>query len=169
MAMSTQEQLNPYLNRFTILVQQHATAKLEFRCLDGKVTVNLSHDLEVVEKAPPATAVKQSGQVLQKNVSLSHIIRLQKRAAERAEKVKILSDQAKAKNESEKVSNKETKAAESAKSFEKTTVEAIEAKSHAEKAKFEAEKAKSDAEEAKVEAKKTVYNAGKAKNMAEKA
>ena len=95
--MSTQEKLNPYLNRFTILVQQHATAKLEFNCLDGKVTVNLLHDLGVVEKAPPATAVQQSekGQVLKKNVSLSQIIRLQKRAAERAEKAKLKADQTK--------------------------------------------------------------------------
>ena len=57
MAMSSQEQLNPYLNRFTLLVQQHATAKLEFSCSDGKVTVNLFHDLGGVDKAPPAEAV----------------------------------------------------------------------------------------------------------------
>ena len=54
--MSSQEQLNPYLNRFTILVQQQATAKLEFSCSDGKVTVNLFHDLGSVEKAFPAAA-----------------------------------------------------------------------------------------------------------------
>ena len=57
--MSSQEQLNPYLSRFTTLVQHHATAKLEFSCMGGKVTVNLIHDLGVVEKAPPAAAVKQ--------------------------------------------------------------------------------------------------------------
>ena len=27
------------------VLQQHATAILEFKCKDGKVTVNLSHDL----------------------------------------------------------------------------------------------------------------------------
>ena len=69
--MSSQEQLNPYLNRFTTLVQHHATAKLEFSCSGGKVTVNLFHDLGVVEKALPAAAVKQpeNGQVWKKNMS----------------------------------------------------------------------------------------------------
>ena len=122
--MSTQEKLNPYLNRFTILVEQHVTAKLEFNCLDGKVTVNLLHDLGVVEKAPPATAVQQSekGQVLKKNVSLSQIIRLQKRAAERAEQAKLKADQTKTTNEAEKASSQETKAAENAKSIEKLSL-----------------------------------------------
>ena len=95
MTMSSQEKLNPYLNRFTTLVQQHATAKLEFSCSGGKVTVNLFHDLRVVEKAPPAAAVKQpeNGQVWKKNVSLSQVIRLQKRAPVRDEKAKLEDDE----------------------------------------------------------------------------
>ena len=54
------------------------------------MTVNLLHDLGVVVKAIPATAVHQpeNGHVLKKNVSLSQIIRLKKKAAERAEKTK---------------------------------------------------------------------------------
>ena len=48
--MSSQEQLNPYLNRFTTLVQQHATAKLEFSCSRGKVTVNIFMTWELLRK-----------------------------------------------------------------------------------------------------------------------
>ena len=59
MTMSHQEQFNPYLNRFTQLVKEHATAKLEFSCMVVKVTVNLFHDLGVVEKAPPVKTVHQ--------------------------------------------------------------------------------------------------------------
>ena len=104
MAMSPQEQLNPYLSRFTTLVQQHASAKLEFSCMNGKVTVNLMHDLGVVEKASPAKTEQQTenGPVLRKNLSLSQIIRLKNRAAARAEKAKLEADHPKARNEAEK-------------------------------------------------------------------
>ena len=150
MTMSHQEQFNPYLNRFTQLVKEHATAKLDFSCLDGKVTVNLLHDLGVVGKAPPATAVDQpeNGHILKKNVSLSQIIRLKKRAAERAEKAKHEVTQAKARNEAEKDKNMTTKAVED--------VEAEKAKTSAEKAILEAEKAKFEADESKNEAAKAI-------------
>ena len=36
MKMSVQDQLAPYLNRFVILLQEHAIAKLEFSCLQEK-------------------------------------------------------------------------------------------------------------------------------------
>ena len=51
--MSAQEKFAPYLNRFTILLQQHATAVHKLKCMDGKVIVNLCHELGGVEKAPP--------------------------------------------------------------------------------------------------------------------
>ena len=77
-------------------MKEHATPKLEFSCLDGKVTVYFFHDLGVVGKASPATFVYQAENVhvLKKNVSLSQIIRLHKRAAERAEKAKHEVEQA---------------------------------------------------------------------------
>ena len=137
MKMCPQEQLNPYLNRFTLLVKQNASAKLEFNCLNGKVTVNLFHDLGVVEKTSPATVVQnpEEGPVFKKNVSLSQIVRLKKRAAERAENPKQEDDQKKARNEAEKANNEITKAAEDVSNT-------LEAKAAAEKAKLEAEKTK---------------------------
>ena len=51
--MSAQETFAPCLNRFTILLQQHATAVLDFKCKDGKITVNFFHELGGAEKAPP--------------------------------------------------------------------------------------------------------------------
>ena len=97
MTMS-QEQVNPYLRTIIQLVKENATAKLELSYLDGKVTINLLHDLGVVGKASPATAVYQAenGHVLKKNVSPSPIIRLHKRAAEKSEKAKHEVEQAKA-------------------------------------------------------------------------
>ena len=59
--MSAQEKFAPYLNRFTILLQQHATAVHKLKCMDGKVIVNLCHELGGVEKAPPKIHLKNHG------------------------------------------------------------------------------------------------------------
>ena len=95
------------------------------------MTVNLLHDLGVVGKSPPATAVHkpENGQIFKKKLSLSQIIRLKKRAAERAEKAEHEAEQAKARNEAEKAKNMTTKAVED--------VEAEKAKSFSEKAKLD--------------------------------
>ena len=44
--MSVQEQLAPYINRFATLYHQNASAKLEFNIADGKLHVNLFHELD---------------------------------------------------------------------------------------------------------------------------
>ena len=51
--MTAQEKIALYLNRYTTLLQHHATEVLEFKCKGGKVNVNLSHELGGVEKAQP--------------------------------------------------------------------------------------------------------------------
>ena len=113
------------------------------------MTVNLFHDLGVVEKAPPAADVKQpeNEQVWKTNVSQSQVIRLQKRAADRAEKAKLEEHKTKARIEAEKANNQQF------------VSDALEATSHAEKSKLEAEKARCDAKETKIEAKKAITEA----------
>ena len=50
--MSAQEQFAPYINRFVALVHQKSVAKLELACKDGKVTINISHEVEEFGKKP---------------------------------------------------------------------------------------------------------------------
>ena len=45
--MSAQEQLAPYINIFVALVHQKAVAKLELTCTNGKVNINISHELNI--------------------------------------------------------------------------------------------------------------------------
>ena len=113
--------------------------------------MNLFHDLGVVEKAPPAAAVKQpeNGQVWKKNVSLSQVIRLQKRAPVRDEKAKLEDNEKKARIEAEKAKN------------QKLIYDAVEATSHAENSKLDAEKARRNAEKAISEATKAISEAEK--------
>ena len=89
--MSIQEQIAPYLNRFVLLFNQNATAKLDISCSEGRVSVNISHDLGAVSKTPPThQAEKQKySDVLKKSVSPSQLRRLKKRAETRAEKAKV--------------------------------------------------------------------------------
>ena len=54
--MSLQELFSPYLDRFTTLLHQNATAKVELLCKDGKVSVNIFHDLGEILKASPKHA-----------------------------------------------------------------------------------------------------------------
>ena len=51
--MSIQEQIAPYLNRFVLLFNQNAPAKLEIGCSEGRVSVNIMHDLGAVSKTAP--------------------------------------------------------------------------------------------------------------------
>ena len=46
---------SPYINPFTDLVKQHESFKLELDSRYEDLIVFISHDLEGVEKAPPAT------------------------------------------------------------------------------------------------------------------
>jgi hypothetical protein len=91
MKMSVQELIAPYLNRFVILFNQIATAKLEFSCAEGKVNVNIFHELEAIRQPLPTTPlVKKAGynEVLKKNLKASQLKRLQRRAAAHAEEAK---------------------------------------------------------------------------------
>ena len=130
--MSAHDLFAPYLNRFVNLLNQNATAKLEFSCKDGKVNVNIPHDLGVVAEASPATIQVQPTykEALRKGttfVSSSQDMRLQRRAMSRAE-------------EARKETKKQQLIAEEAR------VELMHAKEVAEKAVREAEEAKREAE-----------------------
>ena len=75
MIMSVQDKFAPYLNRFVNLLNQNKSAKLEFCCHNGKVTVNLLHDMGEVEKALTKDVKKTSlySDVLKKNVKQSKL------------------------------------------------------------------------------------------------
>ena len=55
--MSTKDLISPYLNRFVVLLHL-SIAKVELSCEDGKLSVNLFHDLGVVEDATPEPVPK---------------------------------------------------------------------------------------------------------------
>ena len=89
--MSVQELNAPYLNRFVILFNQNATEKLELSCAEGKVNVNIFHELGAIEQPlPPTPPVKKAGynEGMNKNLKISQLKRLQRRAAARAEEAK---------------------------------------------------------------------------------
>ena len=75
--MAVEAQLAPYLNRFVILLRHNSVAKLELSCSNGKLSVNISHDMGLVEQATsqPPPSYKE---VLKKNLKRSQINRLQK-------------------------------------------------------------------------------------------
>ena len=145
--MSAQDLFAPYLNRFLKLLNQNATAKLEFSCKEGKVNVNISHDLGVVAEASPATIEVQPTykEALRKGThfaSSSQNIRLQRRAISRAE-------------EARKETKRQQLIAEEARG------ELMRAKEVAEKAVREAEEAKREAElvtKAEAEAEKAMVS-----------
>ena len=87
--MSAKDLISPYLNRFVVLLHQHSTAKVELSCEDGKLSVNLFHDLGVVEDATPEPVPNPReplyANFLKKNIKQSLLSRLQKRANARAE------------------------------------------------------------------------------------
>ena len=85
--MSAKDLISPYLNRFVALLHQKNTAKVELSCEDGKLFVNLSHNLaEVEETTPQPESTKPLyNNVLKKSITKSQVNR-QKRANARAEK-----------------------------------------------------------------------------------
>ena len=90
--MSVQEQIAPYLNRFVLLLNQNASAKLEINCKEGRGNVIMSHDLRTIAHPNPLeTQIPRPGysEVLKKNLPPSQIFRLQKRAAARAEQATV--------------------------------------------------------------------------------
>ena len=131
--MVIQDQIAPYLNRFVFLLNQNATAKLEIGCTDGKVTVNMSHDLGAVVKTAPINKPEkqQYSDVLRKKVRPSQLKRLQKRADARAAQAKV--------------SNHEHDAGEA---IEDTVLEAEQVNHEAENARQMAEKDQTEAENA---------------------
>ena len=90
--MSAKYLISHYLNRFVVLLHQHSTAKVEISCEDGKLSVNLFHDLGVVEDPTPEPLPNPReplyANVLKKNVKQSQISRLQKRSNARAEEAR---------------------------------------------------------------------------------
>ena len=78
--VSVQDQLAPDLNRFVILLLQHATAKFEFYCFAGKFNVNISHEMGSFISNDHQPIPKYSD-ILKKKMNMS----LQRRTAERAE------------------------------------------------------------------------------------
>ena len=149
--MSVEAHLAPYLNRFVILLRHNSVAKLELTCNNGKLTVNISHDIGVVEQASPKPITPPShNEVLKKNLNRSKTNRLQRRAADRAEKAnkeaeEAHSEAAKSKRDREDVAEQAKTEAEEAMS------EIKKFKSLAAKAQLEAEKFKTDAKEARSE------------------
>ena len=147
--MSIQEQLAPYLNRFVILFHQNASAKLEFSCTNGKVSVNIMPGFGVVEKTVPPKKTDQQpyNEVLKKNLKPSQNNRLQKRSSARAEQ---------AKHQDESIGK-------SIKEANKAAADAANMKKAADKALAEAEILKEEAEQFKAEREKLVEEAEKAK------
>ena len=138
--MSAKDLISPYLNRFVAINQQKSNARLELCCKDGKVTINLHHDLGVVEEAIPRTnsdsPLPVYSDVLRKNINISQVARLQRRAETRAEEARV--ETKKQQNIAVNAKSESEKATTDAK---KTTLEAEEAKKDAEEAKHYAEEA----------------------------
>ena len=160
--MSVQDQISPYLNRLVALVKNRANAKLELHCKDGRITVNISHELGEVEETVPETIVKPSyTDILKRNVNVTQQKRLQRRAVARAEEA------LKSTKEQQKIAENAEQSLKRAKlEAEKAVGEAEEAKLVAEQAKLEAEKAKLEAEQAKLEGEETKALASRAKKEA---
>ena len=89
--MSLQDLISPYLNKFVILFNENVTAKLELSCTEGKVNINIFHDLGAVNKSLPETPPGKRtayNEVLKKNIKPSQLNRLHRRAAAWAEEAK---------------------------------------------------------------------------------
>ena len=141
--MSIQKQIAPYLNRLVLLFNQNATAKLEIGCSEGRVIVNISHDLGALSKTPAThqSEKQKYSDVLKKSVSPSQLRRLKKRGETRAEKAKVPTQNHD--DTAEKAIEEISKAVQEAEQVKK---QAINVKQEAEKAKTEAEDAKADLE-----------------------
>ena len=143
--MSAEAYLAPNLNRFVILLRQNSTAKLELNCKSGQLKVNISHDIGFVEEATTINPTNSYADMLKKNMKVSQLNRLKRRAAERAERAK----------------EKEHEDAEKAKQYE------AEVEAEQEKTKAEAKKATEEAEQAKATAKRVLAESKKVKSMCE--
>ena len=95
--MSAQVKFAPYLNRCTIIFQQHATAVLESKCKNGKVTVSLCHEFGGVDKATPTIHLQNASyrNTQKKPVKPSQLKRPQKRAARAEQSSVAAAEQAK--------------------------------------------------------------------------
>ena len=135
--MSAKDLISPYLNRFVALLHQKSTAKVELSCEDGKLFVNLSHDLGEVEETTPQPEPTKPlyNNVLKKSITKSQVNRLQKRANARAEEAI-----AETKVQQEIAENAKTELEKATKDAEKATLEAEKAKALASKQKLEAQK-----------------------------
>ena len=131
-------------------------------CIDGKITVNLLHDLGVVGEATSESVqpLPAYSEVLQKTVRASQVARLQQRAKIRAEEAMI------------ETKIQQDKAENAKKQAEKALAEAKEANISAEKAKEMLLKVKADSDavirNSKIEAKKAKELSDKCKEEAEK-
>ena len=85
--MSAKDLILPYLNRFVAINQEKSSAKLELTCSNRKITVNLLHNLRVIEEVTPYLKYESPAysEILKKNVNNSQSIRLQKRTQLSAE------------------------------------------------------------------------------------
>ena len=136
--MSLQEQIAPYLNRFVLLLNRNASAKLEINCKEGRVNVNMSHDLENFAHTNPL-------QIQVPNHAIMNF-RLHKRAAARAEQANVQADkQVQIARNNAELANTELK-----KAAEQTKKDAEKARTETLKHKKVAEKAMKDLEEANV-------------------
>ena len=80
------DQISSYLNKF---VAHKADAKLELICKHGHVTVNIVHDLGVVEETIIPLETKPTyTDILKKNVNQSQVNRLHRRSLACAEEVR---------------------------------------------------------------------------------
>ena len=87
--MSVKDQISSYLNKFVALVSQKADAKLGLICKGGHVTVNIVHDLGIVEDTIIPSGTKPTyTDILKKNVNLSQVNRLHRRSLAQAEEVR---------------------------------------------------------------------------------
>ena len=144
--MSAKDWISPYLNLFVYLNQQNSTVKLELSCIDGKITINLLHDLGVVWEATSVQHLAAYSEVLQKTVRASQVARLQRRAKIRAKEAMI------------DTKSQRDKAENAKKQAEKALGEVEEAKISAKKANKMLLKVKADSDEvirkSKIEAEK---------------
>ena len=95
--------------------------------MDGRVNVNIFHDLGEIIKVSPKYVPQQStyANVLKKNVSQSQVKRLQRRAAQRAEEAQRAGEAKRA--EEAKIAEEEKRAEEAEKSELTTVANAAEA------------------------------------------
>ena len=88
--MSAKDLVSPYLNRFEAINQQKSCAKLKLSCYNGKVSMNVAHDLGLIEEGPPKHNQNPpaSIDVMTNTVSFLQSARLKRRTQARAEEAR---------------------------------------------------------------------------------